>query len=203
MNEPRAWHARGYLPHYDDGRSIQTITYRLADALPCDAVQQLEEQTLDDEERRAVIEHYLDAGHGTCELRDPAKARAVLQTWRHSEDIDYRLHAWVIMPNHVHVMIEPGKFRSLGAIIGAWKSISTRKILRIDLEREGLHRNAVPDGRESGPAKKRNLWQADYYDRFIRDERHYQAAVDYIQNNPVKARLVTSPSAWPWSSAAL
>ncbi len=48
--------------------------------------------------------------------------------------------------------------------------------------------------------KKRRLWQADYWDRFIRNARHYAAAVDYIHRNPVEAGLVKSPEDWAWSS---
>ena len=49
MTLPQGWHLRGYLPHYDDGRSIQSITYRLIDSLPAEVVIKLREQNLDDE----------------------------------------------------------------------------------------------------------------------------------------------------------
>ena len=45
------------------------------------------------------------------------------------------------------------------------------------------------------------VWHREYWDRFIRDERHFVAARDYIVMNPVKAGLVTSPEDWPWGSA--
>ncbi|MFW5750187.1 MAG: hypothetical protein ACOCZK_00920 [Planctomycetota bacterium] len=38
----------------------------------------------------------------------------------------------------------------------------------------------------------------DYWDRYIRDERHFQAACDYIDSNPVKAGLAQTPESWPW-----
>ncbi len=57
MPEAPGWHDRGYLPHYDNGAAIQSITYRLADALPHDVLAKLEEQTLDDEKHRSEIEH--------------------------------------------------------------------------------------------------------------------------------------------------
>jgi REP element-mobilizing transposase RayT len=59
--------------------------------------------------------------------------------------------------------------------------------------------DAVEDGRAPG---KRRLWQADYWDRFIRDAQHYANTVEYIHGNPVRAGLVKSPAEWPWSSAA-
>src|SRR5438093_527101 len=100
MSETRGWHSRGYLPHYDDGRAIQTIGYRLIDSLSAEVVAQLEEQTLDDEKRRAAIEHYLDTGYGSCVLKERDAAQAVIDSWRHRAETDYRLHAWVVMPNH-------------------------------------------------------------------------------------------------------
>jgi REP element-mobilizing transposase RayT len=205
MSDPLGWHSRGYLPHYDDGHAIQTITYRLADSLPANTVRQLEEQALDDEKRRAAIEAYLDSGYGSCVLREPDNARAVVDSWRHADGDEYQLHAWVVMLNHVHVLVEPLSAQTIGDIVGAWKSVSARKILRCRTATAAgrLYSDATGGGR--GPIEahqKRHVWQFDYYDRFIRSERHYRAAVDYIHQNPVKAGLIGKAEDWPWSSAA-
>jgi REP element-mobilizing transposase RayT len=183
---PRGWHSRGYLPHYDDGEKQQTITYRLADSLPAAVVAKLEEQALGDENRRTEIEHYLDASHGCCVLRKPACAEAVLENWRHFDEARYRLHAWVVMPNHVHVLIAPIGAAALSEIVQSWKSYTAKVILS----------HCPP-----GAFALNHVWQPDYYDRFIRNERHYAAAVDYIHQNPVKAGLVARAEDWPWSSA--
>jgi len=45
------------------------------------------------------------------------------------------------------------------------------------------------------------FWQADYFDRYIRDQEHYRMVVRYIENNPVKAGLVREPAQWRWSCA--
>ena len=90
--------------------------------------------------------------------------------------------AWCIMPNHVHVMVEQVVGHRLGDIVGSWKRFTALRANRI-LERRGP------------------FWQTEYFDRFIRDERHYHAAVAYIEENPVKANLVKAASRWPWSSA--
>lgn len=45
------------------------------------------------------------------------------------------------------------------------------------------------------------LWMREYWDRYVRDERHYLQVVEYIHQNPVKAGLCASAAAWPWSSA--
>jgi putative transposase len=202
MPEPRGWHSRGYLPHYDDGRVIQSITYRLADSLPADVIAKLEEQALDDEKHRSAIERYLDASHGLCVLREKQNVEAVVAAWKHFDGEQYRLHAWVVMPNHVHVLVEPLAKNAIGEIVAAWKSVSARKILPGSAaahDRRGLI-DATGGGRAP---KKRHVWQPDYYDRFIRSERHYAAVVDYIHRNPVKAGLVARAEDWPWSSAPL
>lgn len=45
------------------------------------------------------------------------------------------------------------------------------------------------------------VWMREYWDRFIRNEKHFVATVNYIHQNPVKAGLVSHPEDWPWSSA--
>jgi hypothetical protein len=45
------------------------------------------------------------------------------------------------------------------------------------------------------------LWQRDYWDRFIRNDRHFDTAKKYIEDNPVMAGLAATPEAWPWGSA--
>ena len=62
----------------------------------------------------------------------------------------------------------------------------------------------VPGGLPLGVASRKrreHFWHREFWDRYIRDEEHYQDTVDYIHNNPVKAALSKSPEAWPWSSA--
>jgi putative DNA methylase len=58
-------------------------------------------------------------------------------------------------------------------------------------------------GSEANKMLKRKgaFWQEDYFDRYIRNSKHYVAVVDYIENNPVKARLCKNPEDWPYSSA--
>ncbi len=97
------------------------------------------------------------------------------------------------MPNHVHVLVEPIGGHLMKGIVGAWKSVSSRKILA---SHPAL--NATEGGRAP---RTRRLWQRDYWDRYIRNERHYLAVVDYIHQNPVKAALAAVAEAWPYSSA--
>ncbi len=49
--------------------------------------------------------------------------------------------------------------------------------------------------------RSERFWQKEYFDRFIRNARHFAKVVAYIENNPVKARLCEKPEDWPFSSA--
>ncbi|MFA7171944.1 MAG: transposase [Kiritimatiellia bacterium] len=189
------WHSRGYLPHRDHLHLIQSITFRLVDSLPQTKLNQLEEELkrLPKEARelesRKRIEEWLDAGMGCCALRHPEVARYVQNSFLHFHGEHYHLHAWCIMPNHVHILVEP--LTNLAGIIQGWKSYTARWVLR---------QNHCLQLRIPGPKR---LWMREYWDRYIRNFEHYQKAVNYIHRNPVIAGLCQSPEDWPWSSAKL
>ena len=213
MRELGDWYTRGYLPHFDEGGTEQLITYRLGDALSDDVLRKLAEQStlgnppptpspgapplgapaagwLRDERaarRRENIERYLDAGHGCCVLRDAACARLVIENWMRFEGERYHLIAWVVMPNHVHVLARFREGESLGRVVQSWKSYTAKKLLA------RVPAAIFPQGR---------VWQREYWDRFIRDEAHRAAAIRYIHENPVNAGLVACAEDWPWSSAS-
>ncbi len=109
----------------------------------------------------------------------------MIENWQHFDATRYRLHAWVVMPNHVHVLVEPLAGAAIGDIVQSWKSYTSKIIFPF-----------CPEGRFGD----RHVWQKDYWDRFMRNERHYAATVDYIHNNPVKAGLCVRAEDWPWSS---
>ena len=188
----KGWYSSGANPHRDLPGHCQFITFRLADSLPQHVLRALESQvkTLPEPQqqryRRQKIERWLDAGLGCCALAHPGMAAVVKDALTHQDGRRYRLLAWCIMPNHVHVLIEPAY--SLPRIVQAWKSYSTRWMLENN-ERLGL---GMPG---------RSLWMRDYWDRFIRDDQHLETAIHYIHQNPVKAGLCQSAEAWRWSSA--
>jgi len=133
-------------------------------------------------ELRKLIARYEDAGHGACWLRDERIAALVENALLHFDGQRYRLIAWCVMPNHVHGLIETLDAWPLASILHSWKSY-TAHIANEILRRSG------------------DFWFREYYDRFIRDERHFRSAVTYIERNPVKARFVRLPEEWRWSSA--
>jgi putative DNA methylase len=96
--------------------------------------------------------------------------------------IDAWLDAWVVMPNHIHVLIELMAEPTLDEILHSWKSYTSHEANKI-LRRHG------------------SFWQDDYWDRFIRNQTHYDNAIGYIHQNPVKAGLCKCAEDWPRSSA--
>lgn len=179
----KGWYTRGYLPHYDKPGTIQMVTFRLADAMP--ATRRSEWEALlvieDDRKRQTQLEAYLDKGCGECVLRQPDVAAAVEEVLLRYDGMRYRMIAWVVMPNHVHLLFELWRM-PMGKLIKAWKGTSARAVNRI-LGRRG------------------SLWQVEYWDRYMRDAEHCRKAQHYIEWNPVKAGLMRAPDQWPFSSA--
>jgi len=179
----KGWYSSKHLPHFDSQGAQQYITYRLSDSLPAERRSEWEALLAieDNLEKQRKLEEYLDRGLGACHLRDSRIARIVQENMWHYDGTLYRLLAWVIMPNHVHALIEVWH-RPLGEIMKSWKSYTCREANRLL-------------GCDS------TFWQEDYFDRYIRDEDHFRRVVRYIENNPVKAGLVRMAAEWPWSSA--
>ena len=156
------------------------VTFRLGDALPQEALREIEATPSGDRPARA--EGLLDACLGSCCLRLPECAEVVEAVLLHMEGTQYRLLAWVVMPNHVHVVFQPLDGVPMSEIVQAWKSVSARRINRLT-EVQG------------------RVWQPEYFDRAIRGERHLTIAVEYVEGNPVKAGLVEEPGQWRYGSA--
>ncbi len=104
--------------------------------------------------------------------RSPARA-AVGAVFRKFDRDRYWQHAWVLMPNHAHLLFSIKDGILLSDLLKAWKGTSSRAA--------GL----VLDRGRSGDT----FWQKDYFDRLIRDGTHFQNCARYIQRNPEKARL--------------
>jgi REP element-mobilizing transposase RayT len=178
----KGWTSRGYLPHFDAGALVQAITFRLADSLPKAVYNDLTATASSDSDLRRRIEAMIDGGRGGCALRNPAIAAIVEDALLHFDGERYRLMAWMIMPNHVHVLIEQIEGQPLAGIVHGWKSF-TAKAANKYIGRTGA------------------FWAPEYFDRYIRDQAHFDGAVHYIHENPVKAGLATHAAEWRWSSA--
>ena len=198
-----SWKSRGYLPHYDCQNSYQSISFRLNDSLPQTLLKQMEEELKFIEEgkkelhKRVKIEKWLDAGYGSCALKNPELAGKMQDTLMKFHNIKYNLIAWCIMPNHVHVLINTKD--SLSKIVQSWKSYVGKWALN---NNDRLCLSIPNENRaELGLGAPRKFWMREYWDRFIRDEVHFNNTIEYIHNNPVKAGLCENPQDWLWSSA--
>ena len=169
------------LPHWAANSTIIFITYRLADSMPADKLRQWQGER--DEWLRlhpepwdattageyydtfpAKLDAWLDAGYGSCILAREDCRRIVVENMLHFNGVRYRLHAFVVMPNHVHVLVEIANRDDLPKIVHGWKSYTAKRM------------NEAIGGSGS-------VWQREYYDRLIRNAEHYSRTVEYIRKN--------------------
>jgi REP element-mobilizing transposase RayT len=154
-----------------------------------------------DVERRKRIEAWIDAGHGSCLMREPRIADVVQESLLSFDAQRYRLLAWVVMPNHVHVLFEPINVWTVAKIVASWKKFTARKICDMIVPFPGNANLPIGSGLAPQIESGASIWHREYWDRYIRNEQHLKRAIEYIHQNPVKASLVASPEAYRWSSA--
>jgi putative transposase len=172
---------RRRLPHWHPPNADFFVTWRLHGSLPLSH----QFQHASAGEAFVAMDKQLDsATTGPLWLKDPSVAVRVnrvlllgMTEWHF-----YELHAWVILANHVHVLLHP--LVPVHKAIMNVKSASAR-VANVVLNRTGKH-----------------FWQDESYDHWVRNDRERNAIIRYIHFNPVKAGLVTDPEDWPWSSAS-
>ena len=180
--------SRGYLPHLESDGAPYFVTFRLAHTLPRDVVVALKERRTDLLQRAATgaamdIDRLLDGASGEAWLREPRIAQLVAGALRRFAGDRYRLFAWVVMPNHVHAVVQPLGHTTLSATLHSWKSYTGTEANRI-LSRAG-----------------RPFWQRESYDHLIRSQRDFDQCCAYTEENPVRAGLCPRAEDWRWSSA--
>lgn len=179
------WYSRDYLPHYHKPGLFQLITFRLVDSMPQEKVANLlRSKKFSATQKRNAMEDVLDFGYGACYLQDDRVAGLAQDSLLFFDGERYNLLAWVVMPNHVHLLVQFNTGFPLNKVVHSWKSFIANKSNKL------LGR--------SGP-----FWQREYYERYIKNENHYRNAVMYIESNPVKAGLVGEPELWKYGSARL
>ena len=199
---------RGYLPHLESPNSTYFLTFRLVGSVPIKIIEnwkferkgiqeraEKQSRPLSEYERERLkylfstrIEKYLDRLHGECWLKDPVIAQMVVDALKYFDGTRYQLHAWCIMPNHVHVVFTvistAGELNSnLIPILHSWKSYTAHRANRI------LRRNGT-------------FWQDEYYDRLIRSDEEFAHYIDYTLQNPLKAKLCRNWQDWPWGGCS-
>jgi REP element-mobilizing transposase RayT len=187
-------HQRGYLPHVKREGASYFVTFRLADSLPKNVLLEFEQKRAEEtrsgkdpeevnRDFRRKLERYLDGGVGECHLKKPELADLVAQAIRYFENERYLLGEWCVMPNHVHVVLQPLPNFLLSDILKSWKGFTAREANRL-LARTG-----------------KLFWQPETYDHWIRNEEEKARISHYVRNNPVKAGLCATPEGWRWGSA--
>jgi REP element-mobilizing transposase RayT len=170
------------LPHiYAIGQPI-FVTFRLYGSLP--AGREFHKESMTSGEAFAAMDRLLDtARFGPVYLKRPEVARLVRGSIEHCALRDCDLHAWVIMPNHVHLLFTP--HTNVSSLLCSLKGYSARQANQL------LGCTGQP------------FWQDESYDRLVRNNEESRRIERYIVNNPVKAGLVESAEEFPWSSAAV
>ena len=143
------------------------------------------------------------AGHGPIWLKDREIAAIVADSLRQLDGNKYALHCFCIMCNHVHVLFTP---------FVTTDSITTTKQIdgRRTFESGDATVSAIMQSIKGYTAREANrllgrrgqFWQAESYDRRVRDEAEFRRILIYILNNPVKAGLVRDWRLWSWSYVA-
>ena len=176
---------RRRLPHWQPGGAFLFVTWRLAGSIQLPApTGQPDSPHLSAGQAFVALDRRSDrADSGPLWLRNPRIAEIVAQALRYGEQERkfYSLRAWVVMPNHAHVLFQP---RVPLAVITRWLKGSTARKANLLLGRTG-----------------KAFWQDESYDHWVRSEAELQKIVRYIERNPVAAGLVEAELAWLWSSA--
>jgi hypothetical protein len=160
-----------HLPHWRQEGATYFVTFRLGDSLPRAKLEELAALRREWQQRQlpplspealeslarqqaGYLEKWLDQGMGSCVLKEPSCAALLTQALHHFDGERYQLGAYVVMPNHVHVIVRPlATEYSLEMIVGSWKQFSSKRI------------NALMGA-------KGDLWQQECFDRMVRDEEH-------------------------------
>lgn len=184
------------LPHWRQDGATYFVTFRLADSLPKECIEELQAikrewtNSIERNERATVIsddekqceseklaritfektERWLDQGYGSCVFRDRGLRAVLTDSFQFFDEERYELGCYVIMPNHVHVVMRPFKGFALEKILQSQKRHASREINKIN--------------RTEG-----KFWQEESHNRIIRDAEHLWRCVQYIGRNPRKANL--------------
>ena len=172
----------GILPHWNQHGKIQFVTFRLADSLPREKAVKLNEikdrfvanhpRPWDDAVRfeysnllSPYIMKLLDNGYGSCLLKYADVRQIVSDALHYNDGKKYRLIAFVIMPNHVHLLIQMIGENCVEPVIHSIKSYSSSAINKMK-------------------CRKGSVWMREYFDRIIRSEDHLKSTLHYILSNP-------------------
>lgn len=203
---------RRHLPHYQPQGVVFFVTFRLKNSLPYEIIESLQQERerakvalhtlpeckrvsqnmLDDRHYFERWETYLNrADFGPRWLSQPEIADVVKEAFHYRDGKVFDLHAYCIMPNHVHVVFEPSSKSDCHSDL-----LPLNKIMQ-SLKRHTARQANLILGREDA------FWQDESYDRVIRNNEEYIQTINYVLENPVKAGLVSQWDKWPWTYCRL
>jgi REP element-mobilizing transposase RayT len=183
------------LPHWSQDDNTYFITFRLFDSLPASKLTYIRQEiatwkllnpeplsTIQEKEYSQrftrKIHRWLDAGHGSCLLSNPNAAEEMQRVLRFFDGERYTLGEFVMMPNHVHALLEPLSDFRLESILHSWKSYSAKRINAI-FQRSG------------------RVWQRESFDHLVRSPEQLAKIKTYIRNNPRITRLHDASGVFP------
>lgn len=175
------------LPHWEQQGSSYFVTWHLADSVDQETLalwkrerdeffaahpRPWDEVTEDAYHKQFTrrMEQWLDAGRGSCVLREVRCRSIVVEALRYFDGLRYDLASWVVMPNHVHLIVCPAAGWQLSQLLHSWKSYTAKQI------NEAL-------------VQRGTLWMDESFDHIIRDKASLEKFIRYIRNNPAKANL--------------
>lgn len=204
---------RRHLPHYHPPNAVYFVTFRLAGSLPRQVVEALQqenerqERLLAQQYQGAALQaeryklhkksfarydSYLDQSEGPRWLAKPQVAEVVAREMKALEPQHYRLIAYCIMSNHVHLLVDLTDIPEPPQPKSGQHYTALSHAMRLLKGRTARFCNQIL-GR-SGP-----FWADESYDHVVRNEKEYQRIIAYIVDNPVKAGLVQDWSDWPYT----
>ena len=188
---------QGILPHWQQKGVYYFVTFRLADSIPNSKKKELKadrERWNNKHQKRTKftkkdwieynrlfnhrVEDWLNAGYGSCLLRKSENASIVANALKHFDNQRYILDEWVVMPNHVHVLVKPLEEHKISDILHSWKSYTANEINK----------------RENRTGQ---LWMRESYDHIVRNERALKNIRRYINQNPAKAGITVHEASSP------
>ncbi len=188
----------GNLPHWRQPGTTYFVTFRCADALPQEKLDQWQQELdewlaahpepHDDATRQEFYERFpqriqtwLDSGYGECVLREPAMRQIVESALRHFDGQRYRLAEFVVAANHVHALVTPLGEHLLSDILHSWKSFTSNQI-------------------NKARGKSGTFWQKESFDHIVRSPaslakfREYILSHNNVAGDNVAAASSRSPS---------
>lgn len=234
---------RGNLPHWYVPGAAHFVTYRLAGTIPRHVLDSLAarknellarplSENMTPSERCRLVhkqlfaeyDAHLDANRSIDWLARPAVAALIRRNLYHHDGAKYHLLAYTIMPNHVHVLLQPIEAVAEAARFGERKSEAGRFGGGGEAGRFAYEAVDEPCGEESDAkspltvimhslksytaheankllARSGQFWQHESYDHWVRDDDELERIVAYIIGNPVKAGLAEKPHDWLFGSA--